>query len=99
MNISATTGNIKKANFGYFTLRRRKRDKDMKNQKSPSNIHILLFLKKSHGTARIMETDSMLRTKGSGVDPLKKGRPKTENKSTMVTECSVLTDLLLALKK
>ena len=99
MNISATTGNIKKANFGYFTLRRRKRDKDMKNQKSPSNIHILLFLKKSHGTARIMETDSMLRTKGSGVDPLRKGRPKTENKSTMVTECSVLTDLLLAFKK
>ena len=71
----------------------------MKNQKSPSNIHILLFLKKSHGTARIMETDSMLRTRESGVDPLKRGKPKTENRSTMVTECNVLTDLLLAFKK
>lgn len=41
----------------------------------------------------------MLRTRESGVDPLKKGKPKTENRSTMVTECNVLTDLLLALKK
>ncbi len=99
MNISATTGNIKKANFGYFALRRKKRDKDMNNQKSPSNTHTLFFLKKSHGMARTREADSMLRTKGSGVDPLKNGRPNTEKRSTMVTECKVLTDLLLALKK
>ena len=99
MNISATTGNIKKANFGYLTLRRKKRDKDMKNQKIPSKIHIFFSLKKSHGTARIIEMDNMLRTSRLGSAPLRKGRTKTDNKSIMVIECTVLMDLLLDFKK
>lgn len=99
MNIRATRGNIKKAIFGYLTLRRKKSDKATKNQKTISNIQILFFLKKSHGTARTMEIEIMARIRGSGVDPLKNGKPKTAKRSTIVTECNVLTALLFGFKK